>query len=258
LYSEVALTKTTYLLFKDKKYQEALPLFQQLQEIAETPSNKTAGKLGAMRCAFYLNQFDVALAESAKVLSIEKLTPQQSSEAKYIKAKSLYETNRLDDAMAEFKAMTKTAKNITGAEAYYYIAKIQFAKQDYKELEKTISKLISYEYSNDDWNNRGMLLFADSYLAKGEDANAEMTLQVIIDNKPKPEFMEEAKKKLEALKAKRSAEAAAASQAANGALPGGSMKVEYNQTKKDSALFNKISEEPKPAQTTTTTIEQPK
>jgi tetratricopeptide (TPR) repeat protein len=258
IYSEVALTKTSYLLFKDKKYEEALPLFQQLQDIAETPANKSAGNLGAMRCAFYLNQFELALTESNKVLSTEKLTPQQTSEAKYIKAKSLYETNRLDDAMTEFKAMTKAAKNITGAEAYYYVAKIQFAKQDYKEVDKTVNKLISYEYSNDDWNNKGMLLLADSYTARNDDADAKVILETIIDGKPKQEYADDAKKKLELLIARQNA--AANPPATNETAPGsGDMKIEYNQSRQDSILFHRLSEDldkqPKP---TTPASEQPK
>jgi hypothetical protein len=74
----------------------------------------------------------------------------------------------------EFKAIHKSAKNITGAEALYHIAKIQLAKQDYTAVEKTITTLVGYEYSNDDWNTKGLLLLADSYIAKGEDADAEV------------------------------------------------------------------------------------
>lgn len=200
-YSETALTKASYLLFKDKKYEEALPLFRQLEDIAETPANKSTARIGTMRCAFYQNNFALALEQSIKVLNLEKLSPQQTSEAKYIKARGLFETNRFDDAMTEFKAMTKTAKNLTGAEAYYYIAKIYFSKQDYKEVEKTINKLVSYEYSNDDWNNKGMLLLADAYIAKGDKSDARVILETIIDSKPKAEFLDQAKQKLAAIMA---------------------------------------------------------
>jgi TolA-binding protein len=237
LNTEVSLAKASYIYYKDKKYQEALPLFQQLQEMAETPSNKSAGKFGAMRSAFYLSDFETALSECTKVLNSEKLSPQQTSEAKYIKAKSLYETKRYDDAMIEFKAMTKAAKNVTGAEAYYYMGKIYFAKQDYKEVEKTVNKLVSYEYSNDDWNNRGMLLLADAYIAKNDDADAQVILETIIESKPKQEYLDEAVKKLEALKAKQEPKAV---------TPGSDnkdMKVEFNQSKKDEDLFDKMYRE---------------
>jgi tetratricopeptide (TPR) repeat protein len=256
LYTETSLAKASYIYYKDKKYAEALPLFQQLQEIAETPSNKSAGRFGAMRSAFYLNQFETALSECIKVFSTEKLTPQQQSEAKYIKAKSLYETGRLDDAMTEFKAMTKTSKNLTGAEAYYHIAMIQFKKQDYKEVEKTINKLIGYEYSNDDWNNKGMLLLADAYIAKGDEADAQVILETIIDSKPKQEYLDAATKKLQELKAKQSQRSTGTADPQKT-----DMKVEFNQSKKDEDLFDKMYkeyEQNKSAPTNTATPGQPK
>lgn len=257
IYSEVSLAKTAYLFYKDKKYTEALPLFQQLQEIAETPSNKSAGKFGAMRSAFYLKQYEVALTECTKVLNTEKLSPQETSEAKYIKAKSLYETNRLDDAMIEFKAMTKASKNLTGAEAYYYIARIQYAKQDYKEVEKTINKLIGYEYSNDDWNSKGMLLLADAYLDMNDYAYAQVILETVIGGKVKQEYVDEANKRLAVIKARQIPEAPPAP--VNGAVPQGKeMKIEFNQTKKDSALFSNEPEIQASPAPTTTISEQPK
>jgi tetratricopeptide (TPR) repeat protein len=200
IYHETALAKTSWVFYKDKRYEEALPLFTQLEELAETPSNKSAGRFGTMRCAFYLKKYDVALEACNRVMNTEKLSPQQTAEAKYIHAKSLYETGRLDDALTEFKALVKTVKNTTGAEAYYHIAKIHFARQNYKEVENTINKMVSYEYSNDDWNNRAMLLLADAYIARKEYQDAQVIIQTIIDSKPKQEYLDEATKKQEALK----------------------------------------------------------
>ncbi len=241
IYSETALTKSTYILYKDKKYEAALPLYLQLQDIAEQPNNKIGAKIGAMRCAFYVNNFETALTQANLVMTIDKLSPQQLSEAKYIKAKSLYETNRLDDALIEFKAMTKNSKNASGAEAYYFIAKIQYAKQDYKEVEKTVTKLVGYEYSNDDWNNKGMLLLADAYIAKGEDVDAEVILGTLINSKPRQEYLDEANKKLEAIKLKRRTEQAAPTNTVNSNE--GDMRIQFNQTKSDSALYDNSSEE---------------
>jgi tetratricopeptide (TPR) repeat protein len=236
IYSETSLLKLTYLLYKDKKYEEALPLFQKLEEYAETPANKLSGRIGAMRSAFNLKMFDVALDFAVKVLNTDKISPQQTNEAKYDKAKSLYELNRFDDALIEFKAIYKSAKNITGAEALYHIAKIQLAKQDYTGVEKTIGSLISYEYSNDDWSTKGLLLLADSYIAKGDDADAELMLQTVIDGKPKQIYVDEAIAKLEALKAKK------AMRAIQEQAPANDMKIEFKEQKGDKDLFDQLYE----------------
>jgi len=212
LYTETSLAKASYINYKAKNYASSLPQFMQLKDIAESPLNKTNARFGSMRCAFYLNKFDTALTACNEILTFEKIYPQQTTEIKYIKAKCLYETNRLDDALIEFKAMSKTSKNISGAEAYYYMSMIYFKKQDYKEVEKTVNKLIGYEYSNDDWNNKGMLLLADTYIAKGDDADAQVILETIIDGKPKQIYLDEAQAKLDALKAKQAQKEEAAKQ----------------------------------------------
>ena len=231
IYTETSLNKASYLLFKDKKYDEALPLFLQMQEISETPANKLTAKVGAMRCSFYQNQFEMALTESNKVLGTEKLNPQQASEAKYIKAKSLFETQRYDDALTEFKAIAKSSKNASGAEAYYHIGKIYFNKQDYKEAEKTINNLISFAYTNDDWNTKGMILIADCYTAKNELEDAKIILQTIIDGKPKQEYIDEVNSRLEKIKALQAAKAVQQPTQTE-------MKVEFNSSGGDNKLFN--------------------
>jgi len=234
IYTETALNKASYLLYKDKKYNEALPLYLQMQEVSETPANKLTAKVGAMRCAFYLNQFETALTESNKVLGTEKLNPQQASESKYIKAKSLFETQRYDDALTEFKAIAKSSKNASGAEAFYHIGKIYFNKQDYKEAEKTINNLISFAYTNDDWNTKGMLLIADCYVGRKDIEDAKVILQTILDGKPKPEYIEEVNKRLEQIKLLElaKAEALKAEQAKTT-----EMKIEFNTTGSDEKLF---------------------
>jgi TolA-binding protein len=234
LYTETALAKASYINYKAKNYTAALPQFLYLKDIAESPLNKTNARFGSMRSAFYLNKFDTALTACNEVLTHEKVYPQQITEIKYIKAKCLYETNRLDDALIEFKAMSKTSKNITGAEAYYYMMQIYYKKQDYKEVEKTANKLMSYEYSNDDWNNKGMLLLADAYLAKGDDADAQVILETIIDGKPKQIYLDEAQAKLNAIKekqAKKEEEAAKQKQSSE-------MKLENKDGGADPNLFN--------------------
>ena len=237
IYSETSLLKLTYLFYKEKKYEEVLPLYQKLEEYSETPANKLTGRIGAMRSAFYLGQFETALDFAVKVLNTDKITPQQVNEAKYDKAKSLYELNRLDDALIEFKAIHKSAKNVTGAEALYHIAKIQFLKQDYEAVEKTVTTLVGYEYSNDNWNTKGLLLLSDAYIAKGEDADAELMLQTVVGGKPKQEYIDEANAKLDILKAKKAKLMDEEKQRQNN-----EMKVEFKEQNGDKLLFEPLNQ----------------
>jgi hypothetical protein len=214
-----------------KQYEEALPLFIRLDDLAETPSNKLSGKIGAMRCAMELKNYESGLDYAIRTLNTDKITPQQFNEAKNYKAKSLFELQRYDDAMIEFKTIYKNAKNITGAEAQYHIAKIFFIKKDYDQVEKSINNLMSYNYSNSDWNTKGLLLMADCYVAKGADADAELMLQTIID--AKQEYVDEATEKLKEIKDRKNA-------ILNAERNSEGLKVEFKSENKDADLFDQL------------------
>jgi TolA-binding protein len=200
IHTETSLAKAAYMLFKDKNYAEALPLYQQLKDAAESTQNKLAARLGSMRCAFYTKNYEVCINECNLVMNTEKISPVQLTEVHQMKSISLYETNRKDEAIADFNYVVKNAKSEAGAEAYYYLAQIHFQKKEWKEAEKTINAMINYTYSNNDWNTKGMLLMADVYADKKEYANAEAVLQSVIENADKAEFIDQAKKRLQEIR----------------------------------------------------------
>jgi TolA-binding protein len=205
IHTEISLVKASYILYKDKNYAEALPLYTQLQDLAESAQNKLTAKLGAMRCAFYTKNYDICIDECNKVMNTEKIAQQQLAEAHQLKAKSLYEINRIDEAVVDFQYMVKNSKSESGAEAYYYLALIHFQKKEWKETEKTVNTLLVYNYSTNDWSTKGLLLMADVYVQKNETNNAEVLLQSVIDNANKPEYTDLAKQKLQEIKDKQQA-----------------------------------------------------
>ncbi|MGZ3866611.1 MAG: tetratricopeptide repeat protein, partial [Bacteroidia bacterium] len=202
IHTEIALVKVSYLLYKEQKYSEALPFYQQLQDAAESSQNKLTAKLGSMRCAFYTKNYEVCINECNKVLNNEKLSQQQTIEARQMKAKSLYEVNRHDECVGDFNYLAKNAKSDAGAEAYYYLAQIHFEKKEFKETEKSVNSLINYPYTNNDWNTKAMLLMSDVYAERKEYTNAEAVLKSVIENADKQEFIDIANKKLAELKEK--------------------------------------------------------
>lgn len=229
MHTEIALAKASYLLYKDKRYEEALPLYLQLQEAAETSQNKLAARLGAMRCAYQVNQYELCVTECNKVLNTEKLSGNQLAEAHLLKARSLYELSRRDEAMADLNYLVKNAKSEAGAEAYYYLALIRFQKKELKETEKTINALVGYPYSNNDWNTKGMLLMADVYAARKEYANAEAVLQSVIENADKAEYIDLARQKLQEVRDKQNARV-------TGEQDGGDMQIQFRNKGTDVML----------------------
>lgn len=192
VYTEPALAKAGYILFKSKSYAEALPVFIKLDSLAESSQNSLAARLGIMRCAFLTAQYNTALDASKRVLLHDKANTNQQAEAQFIKARSLFETGSFEDARNIFNAIVKSSKNVNGAESYYWIAKIYFIEKDWKNVEKTITKLIHFPYTDDQWNQNGMLLLSKSYFESGDFISSKIILESILKDNPSADIKQQA------------------------------------------------------------------
>ena len=180
------------ILFKSKSYAEALPVFIKLDSLAESSQNSLAARLGIMRCAFLTAQYNTALDASKRVLLHDKANTNQQAEAQFIKARSLFETGSFEDARNIFNAIVKSSKNVNGAESYYWIAKIYFIEKDWKNVEKTITKLIHFPYTDDQWNQNGMLLLSKSYFESGDFISSKIILESILKDNPSADIKQQA------------------------------------------------------------------
>ena len=196
LYTEPALAKACYIRYKSNQVLEALPLYQKLDSLAELPQNILSARLGVMRCAFTSSLYAVSLEASKRVLLLEKTNASQQAEARFIKARSLYETASYEDALLEFTNIVKNVKNSSGAEAYYWIAKIYALRNDSKNVEKTTSRLIHFPYATDYWNQKGMLLLAETYFTSNDRMSAKIILESLISEQPPDEITLPAKELL--------------------------------------------------------------
>lgn len=80
------------------------------------------------------------------------------------------------------------------------------------------------------------MLLADSYIAQGNDSDAELMLQTVLDGKPKQEYIDEANAKLQSIKTKREA-----TQLQNQA-PNNNLKIEFKTSDSDKDLFDQLYE----------------
>lgn len=199
-YTEKSLLKASYIYFKNQQYEQALPLYIQLETIATDGDNKFNSKINAMRCAWNAKKYDTASQQASLVLKSERLSKELELEARKIRAQSSFELGKLNESLDDFKFMSKNSASIEGAKAWYYIANIQLADKKYKDVEKSIDKLMGYKYSDKFWMTKGLLLMSDCYIEQKKYSDAEAILNTIINNQVEDSFKEEALHKLEILK----------------------------------------------------------
>lgn len=189
LFTEDALSKTSYYFYKTKRYSEALPLLLKYADLIEDQKNIFQAKWMALKCAFYLKDFNKTLELSNYIINSnsDKSFEQQIKEARFFKAAALYELQQYNEALKEWKPLPKILKNSNGAKCFIYIAKIYLLQNNYKECENTINELLTYQYTNDDINSEGMLILADAYVQQKDYANAKIILETILNAKLKNE-----------------------------------------------------------------------
>jgi Tfp pilus assembly protein PilF len=170
-----------------------------LEESAEYKNNILVARLGLMRSYLNNNDFDFAIKAAEKVLTTEKITPDNNNESHYIIAKSALGLNNTPLAQQEFEIVSKLTKSEIGIESRYNLALIQFQYGNYKETEKMIFALINEGSSYDYWMAKSYILLADNYVKIGNAFQAKQTLQSIIDNSENKELVDIAKQKLQTI-----------------------------------------------------------
>ncbi|MCX8081062.1 MAG: tetratricopeptide repeat protein [Bacteroidia bacterium] len=184
IYSEDVLSKLSWIYYQKKDYRNALVGYSRLNKWAEQPANQKSSRWGMMRSAFFISSCDTALSAAREIQNVDKLSPQEQNEVKYIRMVCLYKLKSYQDFLAESKNFHKSIKSVQGAEILYYTASAHRDMKNYKECENTINVLLSYQYSNDYWNNMAMLLLAEMYLDKEEFSNADYILKALLDTNP--------------------------------------------------------------------------
>ncbi len=198
MFTEDALSKTAFYLYKTKRYEEALPLLLRYAEMTEEPSNIFQSKWLALKSAVQINNFEKVLELSNYIINNSgKANDNQIKEAKFYRAIALYEQQQYNEALKDFLGLPKWLKNSNGAKSYVYIAKIYLGQGNYKQCENTINGLLSYQYTNDNLNAEGMLVLADAYIQQKDYANAKIILETILTAKVKQEYIQQAQTRLE-------------------------------------------------------------
>ncbi len=170
---------TIYYLKKD--YNQALPLYEKLEGIAQNHDNKLVSLLGQMRCSYYINDEDKSIANSKKLLAYDKVTREGIIEANIYLARINIKRENWAEAKTACEGVLKYTKNQYGAEAKYYIAYIQYKKNQTDGAEKTILEVVKKFSSYDYWKAKALLLQSDILVTKKDLFQARAILKSIIN-----------------------------------------------------------------------------
>ncbi len=200
-FTEQSLYKASDISFKKQDYIKAIELYKMLELQAENAKSNNAAIIGLMRSYFNTKSSDDIILYANKVLKIENVNEQLSSEAHYDIAHSYLGVQKLEEAQAEFQSVANTSKAEMGTESQYQVAAIFYQKQDYKQSKKLVFDLINGDGDYPYWVTKGMILLADDYVGLKDNFQAKGYLKIVIDESDTPELIKAAQEKLDKINA---------------------------------------------------------
>lgn len=202
-YTERALMSISRVYLAQKKYNEAVVYLKKLETTAEYKANYGFAINNLIEAYNSMNQPDDVLKYSKIINAYERSSAEDKARAALFAGKAYMAKGDTVTAYKEVLDVSNKTKTVTGAEAKYLTAYLQFNRKEYKTAQKTIFELVKME-SHDYWVAKGFLLLAETYVALKDNFQAKSTLQSVIDNyEGKDEILPAAKARLEQLNKKK-------------------------------------------------------
>jgi TolA-binding protein len=198
-FTEPALAKAASIEYSAGNFAAALPLFEQLETVAEDPDNLRAALTGQMRCHLREKNYPSAGIAARKLLGQEGVPKDVANESHFALGHSYLSEDNLTEAAAEFRKLVSLKGTEIGADASYQLAWIAFQTDKLVEAEEQAYALAENYPAFDYWVAKGFILLSDVFIKNGNAFQAKETLQSVIDNYSGPELGEIARQKLAAL-----------------------------------------------------------
>ncbi|NBC83669.1 MAG: tetratricopeptide repeat protein [Bacteroidetes bacterium] len=181
-FTEQALLVTTRMLYERKNYQKAIPLFQRLEKTANTEGNKLEAQLGLINSYYTLKDYEKVAEACERVLSTPQLNDILLYNVRFKYGKALFELDRYEEALEEFRYCSDNLKKEEGAESKYRIAQIFYFQDKWPKAEQVIYDYVDKNTPHQYWLAKSFLLLAEIFMNTGDEFQANHTLNSVIDN----------------------------------------------------------------------------
>ncbi len=175
-YIEEAALRSAEITYDNKDYSSALRYFKQLQSVAQSTENRNAGRLGVLRCSYFLNDHQTTINIANEILADYRSTEELKNEARYNRAKAYLATNQPTLAITDIKSLATDTRTANGAEAKYLLANIYFEQGKLSESETEIMDFAKRNTPYQFWLARSFILLSDIYIKQGNDFQAKQYL----------------------------------------------------------------------------------
>ncbi len=175
-YIEDAALRSAEITYDNKDYAAALRYFRQLESVAQRTENRNAGRLGVLRCSYFLNDHQTTINIANDILADYRSIEQHKNEARYNRAKAFLATNQASQAISDLKTLSGDTRTANGAEAKYLLANIYFEQGKLTDAQNEIMDFAKKNTPFQYWLARSFVLLSDIYIRQGDDFQAKQYL----------------------------------------------------------------------------------
>jgi TolA-binding protein len=183
-YKEYAASRVSNYYYNLKSYSRALEYYQILEQLGSTPSSINVARLGIMRSAFFLKNYELSKEYALFVLENSSLTETIKSEANYALGLSCYYLGSYEEAMTPLEWLVANMTTFMGSEAQFTLAQIHFNQEDLSGAKSEIDQLLKMKPSYDLWIAKGLILKSRILIKEGDLFQSEQNLKAVIEHYP--------------------------------------------------------------------------
>jgi len=180
-FTDQSLLRLSNIYLNQKLYDKAYSYYDMLESMAEVKSMLLDARMGKLRCAFELKQYDQMPVIAANILSTDKLSPELERETRFKLGQSLYRLKKYEEALIEFSKVAQNLRTMEGAESKYMKALIYFEQGEFSRTESEVFSFAETNTPHQYWLAKSFILLAQSYAAQNDFFQAKATLQSVLD-----------------------------------------------------------------------------
>lgn len=181
-YSEEAMALCSQIAYNGGDYAEAEKLYEAIAAKTSNASTRSAARMNLLRCAYQLKEEDKVLSSSTLLLGGNTLSADETTEARYYRAKAYLWKKKGSEALPDLKALSRDTRNEKGAEAKYLLAQVYYDNKKYGDAEKVVLDYINVSTPYPYWLARSFVLLSDVYLKQNRTLEAKQYLLSLKNN----------------------------------------------------------------------------
>ena len=181
-YTEEAITRCAEITFDKKDYAIAHKYFIELEGLAQSPDKRYAGKLGILRCSYFLNDHQSTINIATELINDQQASESLKIESRYNRAKAYLAIKQSSLATEDLILLSMNTRTENGAEAKYLLANLYFEQNKPSDAENEIMDYAKKNTPHQFWLARSFVLLADIYIKQNNDFQAKQYLLSLKNN----------------------------------------------------------------------------